>query len=307
MRTDVLAMQKVVQWYPGHMTKARRMLEQYLRLVDVMIELVDARVPWSSRNPDIDALLGAKPRIVALTKVDLADPHCTESWRRRIAGGSVKSVVLVDALRGTGVKEVFDACRAAAAARLEFEAGKGRRPRPIRVMVAGVPNVGKSSLINRMVQKGSARVGNKPGVTRGPQWVRVRDDVELLDTPGLLWPKFEDQIVGIRLALTGAISMDVVDRNGIARHLLAFLALRDRDVLSRRYKLCGPLPALDDDNSDEGASLSDAEYDQILAALALSRGYLSLGGVADLEKAVDTLLADFRDGHLGRFSLDPVL
>lgn len=299
-------MRKTIQWYPGHMAKAKRALSANLRLIDVVIELLDARIPISSRNPDIDVLLATKPRVVILNKADLADEAMTKAWIRHIEAQSAVAAIGVSAQSGCGINLIAEACRKGAQAQLSIEAGRGRLARAIRVMVVGIPNVGKSTLINRLVTKASTRVGNRPGVTRGPQWVRIRDDIELLDTPGLLWPKFEDPWVGVKLALTGAISPDILDNDDLAEHAICFLVKRDAKAIANRYSKCfdklpNP-PPLDIGSCD--SDVTGTYIDSVLECIAITRGLLIQGGGLDTVRASSILLQDLREGRLGRYTFD---
>jgi len=271
-----------IQWFPGHMAKARRILQEQLKWVDVAIELGDARVPQSSRNPLLQELLGGKPKLVILNKADLADPAQTERWLAALRATS--PVYAVSAVMGTGVARIVPMVEKLAASRLAQLAGKGIRPRPVRVMVVGIPNTGKSSLINQLAGGSKAKTGNKPGVTRGNQWIRVHERVELLDTPGILWPKFEDPEVGRRLAATGAVRDEVVDAEDLARWVLAWLE--------------ATYPA------DTQGWLPGKEAGDSLEAFGRKRGCLVRGGEVDLLKAAQVFLREFRQGRLGRFTLD---
>ncbi len=277
-----------IHWFPGHMAKAQRMIREQLRLVDVAIELLDARIPASSANPVIDEVVGDKPRVVVLNKADLADPAGTERWLAffRAAG---REAVAVESLAGGGTKQLAGRVEKAAAPMLAKLAAKGIRPRAVRAMILGIPNVGKSSLINRLLGTATVRTGDKPGVTRGQQWLKIGRNLELLDTPGVLWPKFDDQEAAFRLAITGAISDEVFDREKVVGKLLAMLRGEYPDRLAARYNLAGELP-------EDGREL--------LAAVGAKRGCLRSGGVIDFEKAGRIVLGDFRDGKLGRFTLD---
>lgn len=278
----------LIHWFPGHMAKAQRMIREQLRLVDVAIELLDARIPASSANPVIDEVVGDKPRVVVLNKADLADPEGTERWLAffRAVG---REAVAVESLAGAGTKQLAARVEKAAAPMLAKLAAKGIRPRAVRAMILGIPNVGKSSLINRMLGSATVRTGDKPGVTRGQQWLKIGRNLELLDTPGVLWPKLEDQAAAFRLAITGAISDEVFDREKVVGKLLALLGSDYPDRLTARYNLAGPLP-------EDGRDL--------LAAVGAKRGCLRSGGAIDFEKAGRIVLGDFRDGKLGRFTLD---
>lgn len=276
-----------VQWYPGHMAKTMRVLEEYLPLVDVVVELLDARIPVSSRNPELRRRIGDRPRIVALNKADLADPEATRTWARVLRRGGAGAIA-IDAQSGTGVGDLLNTALALAGERMARERARGRRPRPARIMVAGIPNVGKSSLINRLTRRGSARTGASPGVTRGKQWVRISEGLELLDLPGVLWPKFDDPEVGYHLAATGAISEQVYDHYDIARRLVRELAGRSDAAVATRFGI-------------EGLS-DDAE--QVIAEIGRRRGCLRSGGIVDELAAADIFLREFRLGKLGRLTLE---
>jgi len=278
-----------IHWFPGHMAKAQRMIREQLRLVDVAIELLDARIPAASANPVIDEIVGDKPRVVVLNKADLADPEGTERWLAFFRGKG-REAVAVESLAGAGTKQLAARVEKAAAAMRARLAAKGIRPRAVRAMILGIPNVGKSSLINRLLGSATARTGDKPGVTRGQQWLKIGRNLELLDTPGVLWPKLEDQEAAFRLAVTGAISDEVFDREKVVGKLLTMLRADYPDRLTARYNLAaGTLP-------EDGHEL--------LAAVGAKRGCLRSGGAIDYEKAGRIVLADFRDGKLGRFTLD---
>lgn len=276
-----------VQWFPGHMAKARRQVQENLKLVDVVIELLDARIPRSSRNPMIDVILGDKPRLVVLTKSDLADPKMTSGWIECFRARENKAVAF-SATRGEGMDKVIRAVESLARSKMSSIALIGRKRRPARCMVVGIPNVGKSHFINSMVGKRAAKAENKPGVTRGPQWVRVREDINLLDMPGILWPKFEDPRVGFCLAATGAVKENVFNVEDVAQELVRWFLSNHRDSLFSRYGLSG-------------------EYQEpvcVLEDLGKKRGLMVSGGRVDLLKASVLLLKEFRDGLLGRFTLD---
>lgn len=277
-----------IQWFPGHMSKARRMLRENLKLVDVVIEVVDARIPSSSRNPILEEVVGKKPLLVVLNKADLADPDHTARWEEYFRAGGHRSLS-VDSVRGAGFGGIIPAVRDLAGPKTISLGSSGRLPRPPRCMIVGIPNVGKSFLINRLAGRKSARVGNKPGVTKGQQWIRVSGEVDLLDTPGILWPKFDDPEVGYRLAVTGAIREQVFDLEAVAGRLALWLAEGYPEKLKARYRI--ELPhSLD----AEGA----------LGLIGQSRGLIQQGGRVDTYKAAVLLLKEFREGILGRFTLD---
>ncbi|MDT8901263.1 ribosome biogenesis GTPase YlqF [Anaeroselena agilis] len=277
-----------INWFPGHMAKAQRMIREQLKLVDVAIELLDARIPAASANPVIDEVVGDKPRVVVLNKADLAEPEGTERWLAffRAAG---REAIAVESLGGGGTKQLAARVEKAAAPMLAKLAAKGIRPRAVRAMILGIPNVGKSSLINRLLGTATVRTGDKPGVTRGQQWLKIGRNLELLDTPGVLWPKLEDQEAAFRLAITGAISDEVFDREKVVAVLLDMLRREYPDRLTARFNLTGPLP-------EDGLEL--------LAQVGKRRGCLRGGGAVDYEKAGRIVLSEFRDGKLGRYTLD---
>jgi len=277
-----------INWFPGHMAKAHRMINEQLKLVDVVIELLDARIPLSSANPIIDRIIAAKPRVVALTKADLAEDSWTEKWLKEFTSKGHPTIA-IDTLTGKGTKQLISRVEAAAQPKLDTLAAKGIRPRAIRVMILGIPNVGKSSLINRLIGTAAARTGDKPGVTRGQQWIKVSKTLELLDTPGVLWPKLEDQQAAFKLAVTGAISDDALDFSKLSMRLLALLQQHYPDRLITRYNLSGPLPE---------------DTQAVLELIGARRGCLRSGGLIDEEKARRIILAEFREGKLGRFTLD---
>jgi ribosome biogenesis GTPase A len=277
-----------INWFPGHMAKAQRMIREQLKLVDVAIELLDARIPYASANPAIDEVVGDKPRVVVLNKADLADPGGTERWLAFFRARG-REAIAVESLGGGGTKQFAGMVEKGAAPVLTKLAAKGIRPRAVRAMILGIPNVGKSSFINRLLGTATARTGDKPGVTRGQQWLKIGRNLELLDTPGVLWPKLEDQEAAFRLAVTGAISDEVYDREKVVAKLLAMLRADYPDRLVARYNLSGELPA-------DGLEL--------LALIGARRGCLRSGGVVDAEKAGRIVLSEFRDGKLGRYTLD---
>ncbi len=275
-----------IQWYPGHMTKARGMMQENSKLVDLVIELVDARVPYSSRNPDIDEMGKNKARLLLLNKADLADDAANELWSEHFRSQGFQ-VVKLDSRSRTGLKAVQSAVQEACREKTERDRKRGILNRPVRAMVAGIPNVGKSTFINSFAGKACAKTGNKPGVTRGAQWVRLNKQVELLDTPGILWPRFEDQEVGLKLALIGSIREEVLNTEELAWELLKFLNQNYRGLLQERYQ------------TDEGKSPVEQ-----LCELAQRRGCLKKGGEPDTGKAAAILLEEFRSGKLGRITLE---
>ena len=279
------------QWYPGHMTKARRMMQENIKLVDLVIELADARIPVSSRNPDIDDLAAGKARILLLGKADLADPVRTEAFRKYYESKGIL-VIDLDARTRKANDQIRKIVEKACAAKLERDRKRGIIGRPLRAMVVGIPNVGKSTFINSFAGKASAKTGNKPGVTKGKQWIRLGKNLDLLDTPGILWPKFEDQEVGIRLALVSAIREEILDLNELSLYLLAYLQKEYPEVISGKY-------------AREGETFDpDLSMPELLNAIALSRNLLLKGGEPDCLRTSRLLLDDFKNGKMGRISLE---
>ena len=272
-----------VQWYPGHMTKAKRQMQEDLKLIDLIIELVDARVPLSSRNPDIDQLGQNKSRLILLNKADLADERQNEAWKEYFQSKGFH-VVKVDSRNGAGMKTIQNVIQEACKEKIERDRRRGIKNRPIRAMVAGIPNVGKSTFINTFAGKACAKTGNRPGVTKGKQWIRLNKNVELLDTPGILWPKFEDQEVGIRLAFVGSIKDDILN---MALKLIDYLKERYTGLLEKRYGI-----------SEAGNAV------EILGDIAKARGCLKKGEELDYTKASGLLFDDFRGGKIGRITLE---
>lgn len=275
-----------IQWYPGHMTKAKRQMQEDLKLIDLIIELVDARVPLSSRNPDIDQLGQNKSRLILLNKADLADERQNEAWKEYFQSKGFY-VVKVDSRSGSGMKMIQNVIQEACKEKIERDRRRGIKNRPIRAMVAGIPNVGKSTFINTFAGKACAKTGNKPGVTKGKQWIRLNKNVELLDTPGILWPKFEDQLVGIRLACVGSIKDDILNIEELALWLLEKLKKDYPGLLEKRYGV-----------SEEGTPL------ETLEAIARARGCLKRGEELDYVKASGVIFDDFRGGKIGRITLE---
>jgi ribosome biogenesis GTPase A len=282
-----------IQWFPGHMTRARRQIEEKLKLIDVAIELLDARLPASSRNPMIAEILGAKPRLVLLNKSDMADPAVTERWVERLAEDSVK-VLPIDASAGTNVKELLPRAKELMAPKYESWRKKGMEPRALRTLIVGIPNVGKSTLINRLAGRAVAATGDRPGVTKGQQWIKFGKEMDLLDTPGILWPKFEDPIVGLRLAASGAIRDDILNSEDVAFYLSKYLAVHYPSVFEDRYGI----EKLPDDLENPN------EVVELLEAIGKRRGAIMSGGKINLKKASDVFLHDLRTGKLGRITLE---
>lgn len=274
------------QWYPGHMTKAKRQMQEDIKLIDVVIELVDARIPYSSKNPDIDELAKNKSRILLLNKYDMADPKLTEQWKNYYEKKGY-FVALVNSRSGNGVKNVHEVIKAACAEKIERDRKRGILNRPIRAMIVGIPNVGKSTFINSFAGKACTKTGNKPGVTKGKQWIKLNKNVELLDTPGILWPKFEDQQVGMRIAFIGSINDDILQPTDLAYELCKFLYHNYPGVLSEKYGI---------EESEDGVVT--------LNRIAEKRACLLKGGLLDLEKASGFVLDDFRNGRIARITLE---
>lgn len=277
-----------IQWFPGHMTKAQRMIEDNLKLVDAVCEILDARIPNSSRNPDIDRLAAGKPRLVILNRVDLADPAVTARWRKYFEDKGI-AILETDAKSGRGVSGFAPAVRALLKDKLNEYEAKGLVGKPLRVMILGIPNVGKSTFINKVAGRKAAIAGDKPGVTRGKQWINIDNGLDLLDTPGILWPKFDSQKVGEMLAITNAIKADVLDKETLGANFM--LRLRDMypEALKARYKF-EPDP--------------DANGYELLEQAAKKRGFLISKGEYDIERMANTLLGEYHEGKLGRISLE---
>ena len=273
-----------IQWYPGHMAKAKREAIEKLKLVDVVIELVDARIPESSRNPIVNEIKGQKKQLMLLNKTDLADPIQTKKWMKYYQEEGIE-VLTVEAKDGKGLNQVKAAIKALMAEEFEKLAAKGVRPRPIRLMVLGIPNVGKSTFINRMIQKNQAETANRPGVTKGQRWLKIGNDFELLDTPGILWPKFESEEVGNKLALTGAIKDALLHMDDIALFALSQFKLDYPEYLKKAYRL-----------TDDDLELSNVDLLMVITK--------NLGFKEDYEKASERIVFDIRSGKLGRYTLD---
>lgn len=277
-----------IQWYPGHMTKTRRQMEEDLKLVDALCEIVDARIPYSSRNPDIAAICGEKPRMMILNRIDLADPVQTTRWAEYWKKQGV-TVLQTDCKSRRGLAGFTPAVQSLLEEKLRRYAQKGQTGRALKLMVVGIPNVGKSTFINQIAGKKGAKAENRPGVTRGKQWVSAGNGLLLLDTPGILWPKFDDPQVGLHLAYTGAIKDDVMDRETLACNLIQMLWQRYPEALAARYKLQMPEAA-------EGYAL--------LEEAARKRGFLLSGGEVNTERMAGVLLEEFRSCKIGRFTLE---
>ncbi len=282
-----------IQWYPGHMTRTRRQIQESLRQVDAVCEIVDARIPQVSRNPDIDEIAGNKPRLLVLNRIDLADPEATKRWAayyRKLG----YAVVLTDAKSGAGVNQFAAAVRSLLADKIKQWNAKGQTGRPVRVMIVGIPNVGKSTFINKILGRKSAKASDRPGVTRGQQWFRIEGGLELLDTPGILWPKFDDARTGIYLAVTGAVKDDVVDVETLGCNLMEILYHRAPQSLIGRYKIQLP---------EDVEEIDFLGYELLMRA-GRKRGFLISGGEIDTERMARILLDEYRGGKLGRITLE---
>lgn len=281
--------QQSIQWFPGHMAKTRRKIKEILPLIDAVAEVVDARIPQSSRNPEIAELIEGKPHIILLNKCDMADKGVTEEWIKHYKSQGIFAIA-VDCKSGKGLSAFKDTVKTALAPKLEAYAAKGMVGKPLRVMVVGIPNVGKSSFINRVAGKSRAKVENRPGVTRGNQWFTIDKQLELLDTPGVLWPKFEDATVGEHLAFTGAVKDRILDTELLAMRLLEILSINYKDLLEKRY------------------GVLDFECDSydLLCQIGKKRGMVIRGGETDTERAANMLLEEYRNCKIGFISLERV-
>lgn len=276
------------QWYPGHMTKAKRMMQENIKLIDLIIEVTDARIPLSSRNPDIDELGKNKARLILLNKADLADDHKTEQWMEYFREKGYYAVK-INAKNGTGIKSILPVIMESCKEKIERDRRRGILNRPVRAMVVGIPNVGKSTFINAFAGKACTKTGNKPGVTKGKQWIRINKNVELLDTPGILWPKFEDQEVGAKLAMVGSIKDEILNLEELSLELLAYLHREYEGILQERYQI---------------TELEDKL--NMLEQIAENRKCIQKGMELDYVKAANILLEEFRNGKIGRITLETV-
>lgn len=274
------------QWYPGHMTKAKRMMQEDIKLIDLVIEIIDARVPLSSRNPDIDELGKNKARLIILNKSDLADEKKNDAWAAWFQGKGCFTAK-VNARNGAGMKKIQDTIQEVCKEKIERDRKRGIMNRPVRAMVVGIPNAGKSTFINTLAGKACAKTGNKPGVTKGKQWIRLNKNIELLDTPGILWPKFEDQLVGLKLAVVGSIKDELLQSEELAMWLIAYLRKEYAGLLAERYQI-----------EEDGTDL------EILERIAQSRGCRLKGNLPDYPKTAALIVEDFRSGRLGRITLE---
>lgn len=275
-----------IHWYPGHMTKAKRQMQEDIKLIDLIIELVDARLPLSSRNPDIDELGKNKSRLILFNKSDLADKRANVAWMEYFKNKGYFALE-VNSRDGVGIKNVNGTIQEACKEKIERDRKRGIIGRPVRAMVVGIPNVGKSTFINSYAKKACTKTGNKPGVTKGKQWIKLSKTLELLDTPGILWPKFDDQTVGLKLALVGSINDDILNISELAVELIKFLQIHYENALSDRYNI-----------GSNGTAL------EVLESVAKVRGCLLKGGEYDFDKAAKLILDDFRSGRLGKITLE---
>ena len=281
-----------IQWYPGHMTKAKRMMQEDIKLIDLIIELTDARIPLSGRNPDIDELGKNKFRLILLNKADLADPVCNKSWTTYFKEKGY-AVLEINAKTGAGMKSIQDTILQVCHEKIERDKKRGILNRPIRAMVVGIPNVGKSTFINSFARKACTKTGNKPGVTKGKQWIRINSSLELLDTPGILWPKFEDQTVGMKLAFIGSINDEILNKQEMALDLITYLKTAYPEVIKERYGI-----SYSADADEKQAAV------MCLAEIARVRKCFDKGESLNYEKAAGLFIDDFRSGRLGRITLE---
>ena len=276
-----------INWYPGHMKKTKDLMKANLKLVDVIVELLDSRIPYSSKNPDIDTLMAGKPRLGLLNKSDISDRAKLNKWINYYKEQGIKAIP-IDAMKGTGVNRIVDECKNAVKNKMDSLKEKGRKERAIRIMIVGVPNVGKSSLINKLTGRRSTQTGDRPGVTKGKQWVKLRGNLELLDTPGILWPKFEDQDVALNLAFTRAIKDEILDVETLALRLIEKLMVIEPEKLAARYKL--------DELGESGIETMDM--------IAQKRGFITGRKEIDYTRTATTVLNEFRTGKLGNITLE---
>lgn len=277
-----------IQWYPGHMTKAKRMMQENIKLVDVVIELVDARVPLSSRNPDMNEIANNKPRIIVFNKVDLADDVKTKEWMNKFKS-EFAAVLYINSKNGKGINSVLTAVKEVCKEKIERNKKRGLINKPMRAMVVGIPNVGKSTFINKLVGKSSAKTGNKPGVTRGKQWIKLKKDIELLDTPGILWPRFEDKQVGINLALIGSIKDELLDTRELAFELIEYMKANYKENFLKQYNV---------------ENIEEKSPGDILEDITIKRNILMAGSQPDIERMAIMLLDEFRNGKFGNITLE---
>lgn len=276
-----------IQWFPGHMAKSQREIVAKLKLVDAVIELLDARIPLSSRNPMVDELIGNKPRLILLTKYDLADPAVVTRWIEYFQANGIRTLA-ISATTGHGINKIFNELASLTVEKRERDEKRGIRNRNIKTMIIGIPNVGKSALINRLVNKRVARIGDRPGITKGQQWIRIAEGVDLLDTPGILWHKFEDEKIGYRLALTGAIKDELLHFDDLAIYLINYFIEHYPENITNRYNV----------------DTSSGQAIEIIEKIAIKRGCLLSGGRADFDRAAELIIRELRSGLLGRYCLE---
>ena len=279
----------MINWFPGHMTKTRRQMEEDIKLVDLVIEVVDGRIPFSSKNPYLDEVWKRRPRMIAINKSDLADPKVTKAWTAWYEAQGF-GVVELNSLAGLGTDKIGAVAAELCKEKRERDKAKGLKERPIRMMITGIPNVGKSTLINTLAGRAGAKTGNKPGVTRGKQWIKLKNNMELLDTPGMLWPKFEDQTQAERIAMVGSIKDELLDMDELAYQLIRFLKEQYPALLKERYKL---------DEED-----LQMEAVPLIERIGKGRGFLMSGGITDFSRTARMLIEEFRSGKIGRISLE---
>lgn len=279
-----------IQWFPGHMTKTKRQIQASLKLVDAVAEIIDARIPVSSRNPDLDSIIQNKPRVVLMNKCDMADPSSTQKWINYFKNNGIVAIP-IDCKTGRGINKFVSSVNEVLKEKVEKQKAKGLLNPTVRVMIVGIPNVGKSTFINRISKNRKAKAEDKPGVTRGNQWFTINKGFEVLDTPGVLWPKFEDKIVGERLAFTGAVKDQIMDTELLAMRLLDFLKVEKNPIFVERFKL-------------QNESIEDIESYELLELIGRKRGMLISGGEIDTERAAIMLLDEYRSAKLGKYTFE---
>lgn len=290
-----------INWYPGHMAKTRRQIMEDLKLIDIVLELLDARIPISSQNPDLQEIINNKKRIVILNKCDLADERENKKWVNYFKNQGINAI-LTDANQGIGIENLVKKIKEIANENLEQIIKKGRIGKSIRVMILGIPNVGKSSLINRISKKASAGVGNKPGFTKQKQWIRIMEGIELLDTPGILWPKFESKQVALNLSFTGTIKDEILEKTEIGFYIVKWLLEHEQEKLLQRYKLTKE----DIQNIKKNIQNSNEQIAEVMNQIAKKRGAIISGGYIDEEKIANIIIDDFRNGKIGKITLEKI-